>query len=213
MTRVACIAVLLAACAGPQNEEPQDWSEDPDTIPSTMPDFPRLEAGRLTALTGTNNPDYQISGSWEAEAALCTEPDLVQVVARGEGFGTVLLIGPPADSTTVGEYEVVYSFTDIPDTATARVGVQIFRGTVRDHSFRGVEGTVAVERLDTVIVGRLAVRIREGSFIDTVFYAGSFQAPVRNASDEWCEVVGRPRRSTQDTPRTPVRSPRRNPLH
>lgn len=205
MMRAAMVALLVSGCAGSGGGGDGDSTGAPDTVPATMPDFPAVEAGQFAALTGTNNEDYSFSGSWEAMAGQCQDPALTQVIVQGEGFGLVLLIGPSPSAEGLGEYEVVAGTMNIPDTATARVGVQLFSMPGRAHTFRGTEGTVEVARRDTVVSGQLAIRIQETNFLDTVFVAGAFEVPVLNAPDGWCQVVGRRGRAAGGQ-RRPVRS-------
>ncbi len=175
----------------------------PVVIPAAMPDFPEVETGQLAALTSSRQEEYLFSGSWDATAGRCREPSLIQVLAQGEGLGVILLFGPSRNADEVGEYEVVSGIRDLPDSSTARVGVQWFPATTRTHVFRGATGTVEIQRIDSLLAGRLAVTMIESSFRDSVFLAGSFHVPLGNASDEWCQVVGVRGRSD---PPTPVRS-------
>ena len=182
-------AAGLSGCIGSSVSDGEDASAAQDTVPAVMPDFPAVEAGRLAALTGTNREEYQFAGSWEATAARCQDPSLLQILAQMDGFGVIFLVGPSPNPDGVGEYEVVRGTRNIPDTSTARVGVQMFSDPARPHTFRGTDGTVEVQRLDSVIVGRVAVQIQESSFLDTIFMAASFDVPMANAPDDWCQVM------------------------
>ena len=154
-----------------------------------MPDFPAVESGHLSALTSARNQDYQFAGSWEATAAQCQDPTLFQLLAQGDGVGVIVLIGPPPTEGDLGDYSVVSGATAVPDTSTARVGVQLFRDAQRPRIFLGAEGTIELHRVDSVLVGRMAAHIVETSYKDTVFLAASFDIPVNNAPDDWCQVV------------------------
>ncbi len=209
------LPLLLGGCGGEGSEDDAEATarEDsaavdsatraPVVIPAVMPDFPAVEAGQLAAITSTWHEEYLFSGSWDATAGRCREPSLIQVLAQSEGLGVILLFGPSRNAGEVGEYEVVSGIRDAPDSSTARVGVQLFPAATRTHVFRGATGIVEIQRIDSVVVGRLAVTMIESSFRDSVFLAGSFHVPLGNAPDEWCQVVGIRGRNN---PPTPVRS-------
>lgn len=191
------------AVAGEDSVAVDSAAQAPVVIRAAMPDFPEVEAGQLAALTSTRQEEYLFSGSWDATAGRCREPSLIQVLAQGEGLGVILLFGPSRNADEVGEYEVVSGIRGAPDSSTARVAVQLFPAATRTHVFRGATGTAEIQRIDSVVAGRLAVTMIESSFRDSVFLAGSFNVPLGNAPDEWCQVVGVRGRNT---PPTPVRS-------
>jgi len=192
------------AVAGEDSAGVDSPAQAPVVLSAAMPDFPEVEAGQLAAITSARQEEYLLSGSWDATAGRCREPSLIQVLAQGEGLGVILLFGPSRDADEVGEYEVVSGIRDAPDSSTARVGVQLFPpAATRTHVFRGATGTAEIQRIDSVVAGRLAVTMIENSFRDSVFLAGSFHAPLRNSPDEWCQVVGMRGRNN---PPTPVRS-------
>lgn len=177
-------------------------AQAPVVIQAAMPDFPEVEAGHLVVLTSSRQEEYLFSGSWDATAGRCQEPSLIQVLALGDGLGVILLFGPSRNVDDVGEYEVVTGDRYPPDSSKVRVGVQLFPDA-RTHAFQGAAGTAEIQRIDSVVEGRLAVTMIEDSFRDTLFVAASFHVPLSNASDEWCQVVGGRR---GNNPRTPVRS-------
>ena len=175
-------------------------AQAPVVIPAAMPDFPEVETGQLAAITSTRQEEFLFSGSWDATAGRCREPSLIQVLAQGEGLGVILLFGPSRNADEVGEYEVISGIQDLPDSSTVRVGVQLFGDAARTHVFLGATGTAEIQRIDSVVAGRLAVTIIESSYRDSVFLAASFHVPLGNAPDEWCQVVGVRGRSNRSTP-------------
>ena len=210
MRRAVSLAILLGACAASDSDVEGGEVLGRDTTGVSMPDFPAVESGHLSALTRARNQDYQFAGSWEATAAQCQDPTLFQLLAQGDGVGVIVLIGPPPTEGALGDYSVVSGATAVPDTSTARVGVQLFRGAARPRIFLGAEGTIELDRLDSVLTGRLAAHMVERSYKDTVFLAASFDIPVHNAPDDWCQLVGEGRGSdpAADNRRIPVRSRR-----
>ena len=208
MRRAISLAILLGACVASDNEVEDGAVQGGDTTRVSMPNFPAVESGHLSASTGARNEDYRFAGSWDATAVQCQDPSLFQLLAQGDGIGVIILIGPPQTEGGLGDYTVVSGATEVPDTSTARIGVQLFRDAARPHIFLGAEGTIELDRLDSVLAGRVAAHIVESSYKDTVLLAVSFDTPVQNGSDDWCQVVGEgggPDAAADDR-RTPVRS-------
>ncbi len=186
--------VLLATilgCAGdaPVEDEAVDENvrEDLALVELTMPEYPAVQAGRFVAQSVSQSPEDQLVESWPAEAGRCQEPTVLQIVARGDSAGVIVFIGP--SDSIVGEYDVYEGGSDVPDTLAARVGVQTYSPRARQRGLRGVGGTVEVHRADSVVAGRLAVKLLEDRFQDTVLMAASFDAPLRNAPESWCSVL------------------------
>ena len=184
----------LVACAGASpeandaataNAESESAS---DPVALTMPDYPASEAGRLTVRSAAFEEEHRFVGSWVAEAGLCREPTVVQVIARGDSLGAVVFIGPSTDGEIVGEYRVVEGRRGVPDTSTARVAVQTYGGRARPQLYRAIGGMVEVRRADSIIEGNLAVELFEDRLEGTVLLAASFEAPLRNAPAGWCSV-------------------------
>jgi len=199
----------LVECAGASREADDAAAANAesefasDTVTLTMPDYPVSEAGRLTARSAASEEEHRFVGSWVAEAVRCREPTVVQVIARGDSLGTVVFIGPSTDGDIVGEYRVVEGRRGVPDTSTARVGVQAYGGRARPQGYRAVGGVVEVQRADGIIEGKLAVELYDDRFPATILLAASFEAPLRNAPAGWCSVF-EPRPEP-----VPVRSGRR----
>ena len=206
MKRCWLLLAGLVACAGESREADgaaaanAESESASDTVTLTMPDYPALVAGRLTARSVALQEEHRFVGSWVAEAGRCREPTVVQVIARGDSLGTLVFIGPSADGDIVGEYRVVEGRRGVPDTSTARVAVQAYGGRARPLGYRAVGGVVEVQRADGRIEGDFAVELFEDRFMDTILVAASFEAPLRNAPAGWCSVF-------EPTPE-PVRSGR-----
>lgn len=188
------LLVGLVGCAGasPEAEDAAAANAESesvsDTATLTMPDYPALEAGRLTAVSVALEEEHRFVGSWVAEAGRCREPTVVQVIARGDSLGTVVFIGPSTNGDIVGEYRVVEGRSGVPDTSTARVAVLGYGGRTRAQGYRAVAGVVEVLRADSIIEGKLAVELFEDRFKDTILLAASFEAPLGNAPAGWCSV-------------------------
>ena len=199
----------LVGCAGASREADETAAANAesesasDTVTVTMPDYPVSEAGRLTARSTGSEEEHRFVGSWVAEAVRCREPTVIQVIARGDSLGTVVFIGPSTDGDVVGEYRVVEGRRGVPDTSTARVGVQAYGGRARPPAYQAVGGVVEVRRADSIIEGNLAVELYDDRGPATILLAASFEAPLQDAPAGWCSVF-EPRPAA-----VPVRSGRR----
>ena len=187
--------VLLATflgCAGdaPAEDEAVDENvqEDFALVDLTMPEYPAAQAGRFIAQSVAQDPEDRLGGDWPAEAGRCQEPTVIQIVARSDSAGVIVFIGP--SDSILGEYDVYEGRSDVPDSLAARVGLQTYSPRARQRGLYGVGGTVEVHRADSVVAGRLAVKLLEDRFQDTVLMAASFDAPLRNAPESWCSVLG-----------------------
>jgi hypothetical protein len=197
--------LVLMACGGGSvdvaDETAAGEQSQADTVAVTMPAYPALREGYLSGVTSAALEANRFRGSWPVEAGLCREPTVVQVLARGDSIGSVVFVGPSPGDSVVGEYSIVDGRYDLPDTSRARVALQAYAGRNRSMGFQAVRGTVEIQRADSVIAGRLAVALFEERFQDSVYFAASFQGPLRPAPQEWCAVFGRePQEGT-----TPVR--------
>ena len=185
------LLATIFGCAGdaPVEDEAVDENvrEDLALVELTMPEYPAVQAGRFVAQSVSQSPEDQLVESWPAEAGRCQEPTVLQIVARGDSAGVIVFIGP--SDSIVGEYDVYEGGSDVPDTLAARVGLQTYSPRARQRGLRGVSGTVEVQRADSVVAGRLAVKLLEDRFEDTVLMAASFDAPLRNAPESWCSVL------------------------
>ena len=196
MRRCSLLLAGLVGCAGVSHEADDAAAANAesesvsDTVTLLMPDYPASKAGRLTARSEALEEEHRFVGSWAAEAGRCREPTVVQVIARGDSLGTVVFIGPSTDGDIVGEYRVVEGRRGVPDTSTARVAVQAYGDRTRPEGYRAVGGVVEIHRADSIIEGNLAVELYDDLLGATILLAASFEAPLRNATAEWCSVFG-----------------------
>ncbi len=192
---VAGVVVFVLACSrapGPDGEDSPDGAVAADTTSLTVPDRPHPRPERLVTAAVATRRDIDASGAWRAEAALCQRPPLVQLIARGPGFGAIILFAPPEGGVAAGAYAILEGTADLPDSSTARVGVQVYPEGERPAAFVGISGTLEIESLNATLVGHLAVVAEEPRYFDTLFLSGAFDVAVRNASDASCRVMGDP---------------------
>ena len=190
----ACWVLLatIVGCAGdaPVEDEAVDENVEEEIVPVdlTMPEYPAAEAGRVVVQSVSQAPENRFVGNWPAEAGRCQGPTVVQIVARDDSAGVIVFIGP--SDSVVGEYDVYAGRSDVPDTLTARVALQVYGSRSRLRGLRGVGGAVEVQRADSIVTGRLAVQLIDDRSQDTVLMAASFHAPLRNVPESWCRVFG-----------------------
>jgi hypothetical protein len=193
-TSVVGFFVLVACSRGPaaEVENPADSIAAPDTVDLAVPEHPAARAGRLVTAAVSTREDIDASGAWRAEATLCQAPTVVQLIAHEALFSAIVLFLPPEDGDAAGDYDILEGNSNLPDSSTARVGLQVHPVGERPAAFVAFDGTVEIERLDAALVGRLSVVAAEARYFDTLFLAGSFDVPIRNASDASCRVMGEP---------------------
>ena len=185
------LATVVGCAAGrPVEEDAVDESIQEDVVPVdlTMPEYPAAQAGRVIVQTVSRVPENALLGNWPAEVGSCQGPSVILIVARNDSVGVIVFIGP--SDSIVGEYDVSKGGSDVPDTLTARVALQLYGSRTRARGLRGVAGAVEVLRADSVVAGRLAVQLMEDRSHDTVLMAASFDAPLRHAAEFWCHVFG-----------------------
>lgn len=214
LRRGAWALVMLLGCGGGVGSEGggdeavgmdvvEQGVEEPDevdTVPPPMPDFPQPRGGRLTTAT-SGDFEYELTGSWNAWAGRCPASPLVQLIAQGTGFGTAVLIATPDSGNAAGAYEVTAGSSGRPEPFQARVGVQEYPER-QSFVFNAVDGEVVIERLNSRLSGRLAVRLQERTLLDTVPFAAVFHdIEMRALEDEWCQIPEDQRDTvSQDTP-------------
>ncbi len=172
-----------------------------DSLP--MPDVPEPRRGYLVA-RGAGM--YELDGAWEAQAQMCEDPAMLEVLAEQPGIGTLVLLQlPPADARLT-DYPVAIVEQGAPDPPASQIGVQTFqRGGA--HGFQAMEGSVSVYGLDERISGRFTVILREISSNDLQKYAGVFHGvPVAHMSEAEClewkaALEGTDSTSADSTPR------------
>ena len=185
------LAIIVGCVASePVEGDPVDENvkEEIDLVDLTMPEYPAPRAGRLVAQSVAQAPDNQIDGNWPAESGRCQEPTVIQILAGSDSVGVIVFVGPSPDGTIVGEYEVYEGRYNVPDTLAARVGLQLYGQRARARGLSGVGGMVEIQRADSVLAGRFAVRLLDDRFQDTVLMAATFEGPLRNAPESWCSV-------------------------
>lgn len=187
----------LTACSG----EPAVDAQNPaDSVAAAaaeaedlvMPELPAPRGEHLVTAAVSTRRDIDASGTWRATARLCRTPPLVQLVAQEPLFQAIVVFAFPEDGSAVGVYDIVEGNADLPDSATARVGVQVYPEGERPAAFVGFEGTVEIAALDATLVGHVSVVAAEPRYFDTLFLAGAFDVPVGNASEAACRVMGEP---------------------
>src|SRR5262249_18300616 len=104
--------------------------------------------------------ELDIRGEWPAEAGICDQPPMLQVVAQVKGAGTIVLLSLPAGNR-VTSYPVKLRLPGqqgIPEAPASQVGVQMFRpqGPV---AYQGAEGSVDIYGYAKTVSGRFAVTL------------------------------------------------------
>ena len=176
---------LASACAG----ESQDDEEAPslnemlrnNTLdeeplppePLEMPDFPAQQRGRMVAVSTGAPGGEEINGSWEAGAAMCEDPPMMQVMGGEPGIGTLVLLQLPPAGERMARYPIVIVDSGPPPAPAAQIGVQLFRGPA-SYAYQAMEGEVEVYGYGDRVSARFAVSLREIQSNDTVLYAGVF---------------------------------------
>lgn len=194
-TLLAGVVVFVLACSrapGRDGEDSPGTAVAADTASLTVPDRPHPRPERLVTAAVATRRDIDASGAWHAEAALCRRPPLVQLIAQDPGFGAIILFAPPEGGVAAGVYDILEGTVNLPDSSTARVGVQVYPEGARPAAFVGIHGTLEIESLSTSLVGHLSVIAEEPRYFDTLFLSGAFDVAVRNASDASCRVMGDP---------------------
>ena len=176
---------LASACGGESrsDEEALSLTEmlrndmlDEDPLPPEaleMPDFPAQQRGRLVAASAGAPGGEEIEGSWEAGAAMCEDPPMMQMMAGEPGIGTLVLLQLPATEKRVARYPIVIVDSGPPPAPAAQIGVQLFRGPA-SYAYQALEGEVEVYGFGDRVSARFAVKLREIQSDDTVLYAGVF---------------------------------------
>ena len=185
-------AALVACSSEPPVEEGERENPDvratpDDTSLVVMPEFPETVAGYLTLQSNARQEENRYAERWPVQVGVCQEPTVIQLVARSDSLGMIVFVGPGADSAMVGEYEVVEGREGVPDSATARVGLQTYGGS-RPRGLRAIAGTVEVQRADSVLVGRFTSKFSDDRYLDSILVAASFEAAVQDAPPDWCLV-------------------------
>jgi hypothetical protein len=187
------VGILVSGCGSTEEEadaEPFTPDEGLEQDSLVMPAYPAPQAGRLVALS---DGIYDLDGAWEAEAQVCDEPPMLQVLAWQRGMGTLIVLDYWLMGDPVGEYSVVVGNARLTERPPpfARVGVQQFEGS-RAWAFQGWDGTVDVTQHDgRTVSGHFSVSLRELQSGDPEVFVGVFELiPIAAASDSGCAILG-----------------------
>ena len=147
MTRVAWRLLLLGivGCAGGADSEPPqepavgvDVETPPQAMPlPPMPQVPASERGRLVAVSAGGRDT--LGGAWVARAVRCERPPVLQVIARNEEVGTLILIHLAVDRQAVGSYTIAAVDSGFPSAPAAQMGVHV-SSDLGVRAFRAVDG-------------------------------------------------------------------------
>lgn len=204
---MALLAAALTVGCGDRADEsqaeptpviPRDSAVPIDSLP--MPDVPEPRRGYLVA---AGAGVYALDGAWEAQAQMCEDPPMLEVLAEQPGIGTLVLLQlPPADARLT-DYPVAMVEQGAPDPPASQIGVQTFQHGGA-HGFQAMEGSVSIYGFDERISGRFTVVLREISSNDLQKYAGVFHGiPVAHMSEaeclEWRAALAAPDSTDGDT--------------
>ena len=155
--------------AVPQMAAPEEDPASPQAL--EMPDFPAQQRGRMVAASVGAPGGEEMDGSWEAGAAMCEDPPMMQVMAGEPGIGTLVLLQLPPANERVGRYPIVIVESGAPEPPAAQIGVQLFRGPA-SYAYQAMDGEVEVYGYGDRLSARFAATMREIQSNDTVMYAG-----------------------------------------
>jgi len=181
---------LLALCvlSGCEGKRPRAASRGPDSAATPlppdslppMPKYPEPGRGRLAALSaGAERP---IQGEWPAEAGICEQPPMLQVVSQVPGTGTIVLLALP-EGNRVTSYPVALVGTGLPTPPAAQVGVQMFAGGM-PAAYQASDGAVEIYAFEKTVSGRFGVTLRHISTNQKIRYAGAFKGIPLKALDQ-----------------------------
>lgn len=183
----------LAACGAKEEGGEQEGDvatlerEGPvtvDTIP--MPDYPEPRRGWLVARSAGA---YELSGEWQARAAICDDPAVLEVLADQPGFGTLILLQLPVPDARLTRYPITVVDSGAPEPPAAQIGVQMFQDRSA-HAFQGLSGEVEIYGFAERLSGRYAVVLREIQTDDEVNFAGVFDGiPVEPLPADMCAAM------------------------
>ena len=188
---MVCLTLVgLAACGGkgedgePGRDVATLESEDVitvDTLP--MPEFPESRSGWLIA---NSAGAYDLRGEWEARAAMCDDPPVLEVLAERPGFGTLVLLQLPEPDARLTRYPIVIADSGAPPPPAAQIGVQLFQDR-NSYAFQGLSGEVELYGFAERVSGRYAVTLREIQTDNEAKFVGVFEAiPIEPLSAEMC---------------------------
>ncbi len=187
--RFPAVALVLAACGGEAATPPvappvRDAAEVKPVLDTTFP------APRRGALMAHGAAAGVLGAEWTPEAKVCSGPRSLQLLGLGDTVDILLVLRLPPQGAGTGRYAVLGppDSTDLP--RTVRVGVQ--RIQYVDLAYRGLRGTVWLDRLDRRATGRFDMVLQELVSHDEVRYLGAFNAvPVNSAPEPLCRPAPR----------------------
>ncbi len=127
-------ALLLTASIGcgeqPDDTQPEPLVEQeeqepvrPQVVPIESIPMPEPPEPRRRFLVARSAGPEDLSGAWEARAAICEDLGVLQVLAEIPGFGTLLLFQLPPAGDRVGVYPISHAETGAPDPPASQIGV------------------------------------------------------------------------------------------
>jgi hypothetical protein len=184
------LATLVLSCGrqapdGEMVEVPVD-SLAPDTA-VVLPEYPRDQRGRLAAV---NTGAFELGGSWEARAGLCSDPDMLQLIATESGMGTLILLQLPDTGSRLGSYPVTFVDSGFPFPPAAQIAVQVQEDD-GVKAFQADSGAVELTEWGDRVSGRLRAVLREINWQDRAGYAAAFRGVAVTAlGPERCRTAG-----------------------
>lgn len=191
MRSLVLLSLLFAGCQGKDANKAQPAQPAPTPTPAVeslppMPSFPSPARGRLAAQSAGG--PAEIKGEWAAEAGVCEQPPMLQVVAQVEGTGTIVLLALP-EKNRVTDYPVTTVGNGLPTPPAAQVGVQVFRKQ-GPAAYQASEGSVEIYAYEKTVSGRFGVTMRQISSNERIRYAGAFrEIPIKQLDKSYCTVA------------------------
>ena len=177
----------------PESVSPEEEQEPvrPQVVPIESIPMPELPEPRRRFLVATSAGSQDLSGEWEARAAICDDLGVLQVLADTPGFGTLLLFQMLGAGERVGVYPISHAETGAPEPPASQIGVQLFRDGDA-FAYQGDEGEVELTAVDERVTGRFAVTLREITTDERVRFTGIFdRVPVESLPQEQCGAIER----------------------
>jgi hypothetical protein len=183
------LLTVLGACGG---GAPAEEAETPEPVPvdeelpgqepaATVPiesipepEYPDERRNFLVATSAGGNRD--LSGAWEARAAICDDPAVLQILAEQPGFGALLLFQLP-QADRVGTYPIAFAESGAPEPPAAQVGVQLFQAGSA-FAYQAADGQIEVTGMGERVSGRFRVTLREITSEEHLRYVGVFDNVV-----------------------------------
>lgn len=193
MRSLVLLSLVVMACRGkeaPKADAAQAAPPPTDAVVESlppMPAFPSPARGKLAAVSA--GAPLEIEGEWKAEAGVCDQPPMLQVVAQVEGTGTIVLLALP-EKDRVTDYPIkIATGTGLPAAPASQIGVQVFRKS-GPAAYQASEGSVEIYAYEKAVSGRFAVTMRQISSNDRIRYAGAFrEIPIKQMDKAYCAVA------------------------